>query len=392
MARVTDTGPAPDVAMVLPFPCWGGVETVFLNLAREFAGRGLDVEVAFGSAEGPLRGGFERHARVVDLGNPLMKLHRRERYSLFDYPRVRRYVLDRRPRSLLAAKSTCNYCVARAKRDLGFPGSVVVSHHIDVEAGRAALGPLQRRVAAWLESHYRHADAVVGVSRAIADGLVAAGLPPDRVHAIYNPAVTDEMYRLAEEPPPHEWLSPKRGPVVLGAGRFTAQKDFATLIRAFRLVRDRLPESRLVIIGDGPDRRRLERLAGDLDLAGHVSLPGSAGNPYPFMKNADLYVLSSRYEGFGMTLVEAMALGTPVVSTDCPCGPSEVLRGGRYGKLVPVGDPAALARAMVDSLAGPRSTAEQAKWARETFSPRAAGDRYLALLLGEDAAREDNRA
>ncbi|MBN2536772.1 glycosyltransferase [candidate division WOR-3 bacterium] len=380
----------PDVALFLPFPCWGGVETVFLNLARHFAGRGLEVEAVFSVADGPLLDDFAACARVVDLGNRLMRLHRRERWGVFDWPAFRRYVRARDPRSLLAAKSTCNWCVARAKRDLGFPGRAVVSHHIDVRAGRAALGWLQRAVADRLESRYRYADAVVGVARAIADGLIESGMEPGKVHTIHNPVVTDELYRRAGEPCPHDWLAHKRGPVVLGAGRLTYQKDFGNLLRAFRVVLDQVPDCRLAIIGDGPDRPALERLAGELGLAERVDLPGTAANPCPYMKHADLYVLSSRYEGFGMTLVEAMALGTPVVSTDCPCGPAEVLDSGRHGALVPVGDHLALARAMKEALLHPGPACDRVAWARKMFSVEAAGAKYLDLLLpgkGPEAGR-----
>jgi glycosyltransferase involved in cell wall biosynthesis len=359
------------------------VERVYLNLARHWARGGYAVDVLFGCAEGPLAADFRDCATVVDLKNPLMKLHRRERYAFLDFPKVKRYMEARRPRSVLAAKPVSNYCVARAKKELGFSGNVVISHHIDVTEGKRNLSPIQRAVGGWLVSYDRYADAVVGVSRAVAGGLLAAGLPPAKVHAIYDPTVTDDMFLLAEEQPTHKWLNPKRDRVVLGAGRCTAQKGFDVLIRAFRTVLGRVPDCRLVIVGDGPDRGKLEGLARDLGLAERVDLPGYVKNPYSYMKNADLYVLSSRYEGLAMTLIEALALGTPVVSTDCPSGPAEVLDGGRYGTLVPVGDVDAMAKAILDSLASVRSTEEQAKWAREMFSTETAADKYLAFLLGD---------
>jgi glycosyltransferase involved in cell wall biosynthesis len=374
---------APDIAIVLQHPCWGGVERVYLNLARHWAHAGYSVDVVFSCAEGPLAADFRACARVVDLGNVLMKLHRRERYAVLDYPKVKRYIETVKPRSVLAAKSTSNYCVARAKKELDYPGNVVVSHHIDVAAGMGNLSRTQRAVAGWLESYYPHADSAVGVCQSVSDGLLGMGLPPGKVHTIYNPAATDELFRLADEPPVHKWLSPKSANVILGAGRLTAQKDFATLVRAFGMVLDSRPDCRLVIVGEGPDRSSLESLVRGLGLTERVDLPGYASNPYSYMKNADLYVMSSSYEGFGMTLVEALALGTPVVSTDCPSGPAEVLCEGKYGALVPVGDSRALAVAMVDALTNPRTTAEQVSWAKKTFSVESAGDSYLTLLLGD---------
>ena len=384
---MTDTPHRPDVAIVLQHPCWGGVERVYLNLARHWAHAGYSVDVVFSCAEGPLAADFRSCATVIDLKNMLMRFHRRERYSILDYHKVKRYLQTRKPRGVLSAKPVSNYCVARAKKELGYPGRVVISHHIEVQEGRRNLSSTQRAVDGWLKSYYRYADSIVGVANGVSEGLLAMGLPPDKVHTIYNPTVSDDIFSLARETPPHPWLRPgqKSGRVILGAGRFTEQKDFVNLIRAFRKVLDRVPDCRLVLIGDGPDRKKLESLVRDLGLAERVALPGYAKNPYSYMKNADLYVLSSRYEGLGLTLIESMALGTPVVSTDCPSGPAEILCGGRYGALVPVHDSEALAKAMVEALANPRLTEEQVEWAKKAFSVETAGDKYLALLLDGDS-------
>jgi glycosyltransferase involved in cell wall biosynthesis len=352
------------------------------------------VAVLFGNTTGPLYDDFRDCSRVVDLRNPFMKLHRRERYAPLDRRRIRRYLERARPRSVLSAKSVSNYCVARAKKELDFPGKVVISEHIDAEAGRRALSPVQRVVVSRLTSFYRYADAVVGVSKGVTDGLLGLGIPPDKVHTIYDPTVTNEMLRLAREQPPHPWLNPKHGRVILGTGRFTPQKDFENLIRAFGIVAATRPDCRLIIVGEGPDRDDLERLIAELALEGKVDLPGYARNPYSYMSRADLYVLSSRYEGLAMTLVEAMALGTPVVSTDCPSGPAEVLDHGRYGSLVPIEDPSALAKAMADALAHPGPVDGQVEWAKKTFSVETAGEKYLSLLLpdttGQPASGDGN--
>jgi len=373
---------SPDIAIVLQHPCWGGVERVYLNLARHWSRAGYSVDVLFGCAEGPLAADFRDCARVIDLKNVAMKLHRRERYAIFDAAKVKRYLQTQQPRSVLSAKAVSNYCVARAKKELGYSGSVVISHHIDVREGRRSLSRAQRVIAGWLESYYRYADAIVGVAKAVTDGLLETGLPQNKLHTIYNPTVTDDMFSLARETPVHKWLRSKNGRVILGVGRFTEQKGFDVLIRAFRTVLGSVHDCRLVIIGEGPDRGKLEGLVRDLGLAEHVDLPGYTKNPYSYMENVDLYVLSSRFEALPMTLIEAVALGTPVVSTDCPCGPAEILRGGQYGPLVPPEDSEALAEAMVECLMRPRDTAAAAEWVKEAFSVETAGDKYLALLLG----------
>ena len=151
------------------------------------------------------------------------------------------------------------------------------------------------------------------------------------------------------EPFDHPWFAPGAPPVILGAGRLTEQKDFPTLIRAFALVRKKHP-ARLMILGEGEERSKLETLVQELGLEKEVSLPGFVDNPYKYMKRAAVFVLSSRWEGFPNVLVEAMALGTPVVSTDCPNGPAEILENGKWGELVPVGETQSLASAVLRTL------------------------------------------
>ena len=157
------------------------------------------------------------------------------------------------------------------------------------------------------------------------------------------------LFAKSEEALDHPWFLPGEPPVILGVGRLTQAKDFPTLIRAFALVRKKHP-ARLMILGEGEERSKLETLVQELGLEKEVSLPGFVDNPYKYMKRAAVFVLSSKWEGFGNVLVEAMALGTPVVSTNCPSGPAEILENGRWGRLVPVGDVYALAEAIIETL------------------------------------------
>ncbi|NLO89188.1 MAG: glycosyltransferase, partial [Clostridia bacterium] len=188
--------------------------------------------------------------------------------------------------------------------------------------------------------------AVVAVSQGVADDLVkTTGLMRELIKVIYNPIVTPELLEKAKESIGHPWFKPGQPPVILSAGRLTAAKDFPTLIHAFARVRaERL--ARLMILGEGEERPNLESLVRELGLESDVSMPEFVENPYAYMARAAVFVLSSAWEGFGNVLVEAMAVGTPVVSTDCPSGPAEILEGGKWGKLVPVGDVEKLAKAL----------------------------------------------
>jgi glycosyltransferase involved in cell wall biosynthesis len=189
--------------------------------------------------------------------------------------------------------------------------------------------------------------------------------------------VSPELALLAEIPLAHPWFDSGQPPVVLGAGRLTAAKDFATLIRAFAAVRNRRP-ARLVILGEGEERRNLQALARDLQVEADFALSGYVSNPYQYMKKAAVFVLSSRWEGFSNVLVEAMACGTAVVSSDCPNGPREILEGGRLGILVPVGDPALFAQAIESQLDTPKkSTAIQRA---QAFGIDIALERYAEVL------------
>jgi glycosyltransferase involved in cell wall biosynthesis len=227
---------------------------------------------------------------------------------------------------------------------------------------------------------YPWADEIVAVSEGAADDLVRAiGIDEHRVTVVPNPIVTPELRTMAAEPLDDPWFADGGGPVALAVGRFTQQKDFPTLLRAVAAARARRPV-RLLILGDGPERVRLEALVSELGLEDAVRLPGWVVNPYPYMARADVFVLSSRWEGLPSVLIEALFCGAPVVATDCPSGPMEILEAGRHGVLVPVGDVGALADGIVRAVTGevPRPSSES--WRR--FEQDAVVDRYLDVLVG----------
>jgi len=223
---------------------------------------------------------------------------------------------------------------------------------------------------------YPWADAVIFPSDGAASDFAAlTGFSPKRLHAIPNAVVDPELSRLSQEAPEHPWLAGKGPPLILGVGELCARKDFATLVRAFARVQARRP-SRLMILGEGRERGNLEGLAQALGVGDKVALPGFVTNPYAYMARARVFVLSSLWEGSPNVVIEAMAVGTPVVCTDCPRGPREILQGGTYGPLVPLGDVEAMAGAVAATLDAPPS-GEILKAAVALYTINLSTERYL---------------
>ncbi len=200
---------------------------------------------------------------------------------------------------------------------------------------------------------YPLADQMIAVSEGLAEEFSRIlDFRRENFEIIYNPVIDPELHKLARQTVEHPWFSKNGTPVVLGAGRLVEQKDFSTLIRAFAEVRESR-QSRLVILGEGKNRPALEKEAEKLGLNNEIWMPGFVSNPLKYMSEASVFVLSSKWgEGLGNVLIEAMACGTPVVSTNCPGGPSEILEEGKHGMLVPVEEPSALENAIKEALDG----------------------------------------
>lgn len=228
---------------------------------------------------------------------------------------------------------------------------------------------------------YRWADRLTAISYGVAEDAGRHLGPRTSVHGVIpNPLDLSTIDRLRAEVPPAAMLE-HEGPWLLAAGRLTAQKDYPTLLEAFRLARIERHELRLAILGEGPDRGKLESLVAQLGLAGHVRFLGFQRNPFAAMARARVFVLSSRYEGFGNVVAEALACGTEVVSTDCPYGPREILDGGRFGRLVPVGDAKAMATAILEALRGKGQEPGPVRAWVERFALPAVARSYLNLMF-----------
>lgn len=259
----------------------------------------------------------------------------------------------------------------------------MVLEHNDLRARMEHAATLGDRLTPWaLRLTYPHADAMLAVSRGAADSLAAVlGAPPQRVRVLYNGLDLGQVTALAAEPANHRWLDTPGPPVVLAAGRLVAQKAYPDLIRAFACLIQALP-ARLIVLGHGPLQAELVALTYDLGVGECVEFVGYQPNPYSYMARASVLVLASHYEGFGIVLLEALACGVPVVATDCPSGPREILADGEYGLLVPVGDPQALAESMRRLLTDPALAAklreDGVKRAAE-FSIERVADQFLTI-------------
>jgi glycosyltransferase involved in cell wall biosynthesis len=359
------------LAIFLPGLYDGGAERTLLNLAEGIAAKGFSVDLVLARAEGPYMSEISNTVRVVDLKAPRV---------LMCLPALIRYLRSERPSAMLATLYA-NIVAVWARQITGIPARIVLNEQntlTSVSNGEHDLRwKLYPELAKWF---YPWADCVTAVSQGVADDLTqAARLSPDQVRVIYNPIVTADLFKKSQLPLEHSWFRNGEPPVILGVGRLTAQKAFDVLIEAFAQVR-KSQQVRLLILGEGEDRPMLEALIKRLGLADDVELPGYVSNPYPYMAHAGLFVLSSRWEGLPTVLVEAMSLGTPVIATDCPSGPREILKGGQYGPLVPTNDPMALALAMQNVLSNHAACPREESW--KPYELDFVTDQYLNLLVG----------
>lgn len=358
------------IAFFMPLLTAGGVERVTLNLAQGITERGFPVDLVLAAAEGPFRDQLPPTVRVVDL---------RAGRVLRSLVPLTSYLRRERPRVLLSQMDHANVVALWAAKLARRATPVVVTVHNTMSRATPQDGRLAELL--WpplLRTCYPWAAAIVAVSQGAADDLArTAGLPRNRVEVIYNPVIMPSMMALAARAPDHPWFAPGQPPVILGIGRLTRQKDFPTLIRAFAEVRRRRP-AHLIILGEGEDRRDLETLVAKLGLTDVVALPGFRENAIGYIARSALFVLSSAWEGLPTVLIESLAVGTRVVSTDCPSGPREILQDGRFGTLVPIGDPAALADAMIATLDRPADPVPRD--ALTPFTRDAAVNHYLSLI------------
>lgn len=328
----------PRIAVFAATSGHSGVDRVIANLVTQWAAWGLSVDLLKVRRHGPTLDPVPAGVRPVDLGTSHVNS---------SMPALVRYLRQERPTALLTDKDRVNRVAILAR------GLARVDTRLVVRVGTTVSVNLRGR-SSWerwfqrlsMARLYRLADRVLVPSVGAADDLTDyTGLDRRHVVVVPSPIVTRALERQAAAPADHPWLADAGIPVILGVGELGYRKDFETLVRAFALVRRDRP-CRLLILGRGRRRDDLLRLAAKLGVANDVDLPGFTANPYASMARARVFALSSRWEGMPVVLVEALACRTPVVSTDCPSGPREILGDGAAGTLVPIGDHAAMAEAI----------------------------------------------
>jgi len=362
------------VIILLPNLCGGGAERVYVYLANDWLLRGIAVEFILMERKGEL-------LPLLGAGITVTELYSENIRSLI-LP-LASHLKKTKPDVILASMWSLT-------------SAAVISWVLSGKAGRLFLCDHEHLTRSYLTRHrvsasflkntirftYPLADGIIAVSQGVKEDLCALGkLPEKMVRVIYNPAATgvspdrvsiDVGNKLWGEGFKHN---------ILAVGRLSEEKDYNTLIRAFALLPEAL-NAKLVILGDGPLREELHKFVTQLGLVEKISFPGFVRDTYPMYRSADLFVLSSLWEGFGNVIVEALECGVPVVSTRCPGGPAEILENGRYGRLVPVGDHVALAEAIVKSLEEEHNHADLKLRARD-FSVKKISDQYLSCMFPE---------
>jgi glycosyltransferase involved in cell wall biosynthesis len=315
------------------------------NLSQALALANIDLDVLLIKARGP-------HVAALPSAATVIKL--KSRHTATSVWEVARYLRSARPDALLAVKHRAILAALRA-RSLA-RADTPISGRLGTTVSAALANKSERRKRHWyraMKKYYPRLHRLIAVSQGVANDVISiTGMPQSQVPVVRNPTISPELLTAAQEHISHPWLENPATPVILGVGRLTEQKDFATMLSAFARVTKVRP-ARLIILGEGNLRDALEAQAVALGVSESVVLPGFQANPWAWMRHATLFVLSSRWEGSPNTLTEAMALGVPVVSTDCPSGPTELLDGGKIAPLVPMGDPEALSQAILAVLAEP---------------------------------------
>jgi glycosyltransferase involved in cell wall biosynthesis len=360
------------IALFLPSLRGGGAERVMVDLANAFSRKGLDVDLVLANLEGDYQSMVLDSVNIIDLSSSRL---------FFSLPKLIKYIRKYSPDVLLSTMPHVNIIAVLSTLLARKKNKIYVREANTVSVAFSKL-PKSKRFF-WrlmMRIFYNKANAIIAPSLGVARDLEhILALTGGSVKTIYNPVVTTELIPLSKIPVEHKWFDNHVAPVILSVGRLTLQKDYPTLLKAFKIVHETM-DAKLLILGEGEDRFKLEEMIEEMCLSDSIELYGFAANPFKFMKSADLFVLSSLWEGLPNSLIQAMACGCQVVSTDCQSGPSEILQNGRYGALVPIGDEVELAAKMLSVLTNDGSRHDVVERS-SFFDVETSVDAYLELMF-----------
>lgn len=336
------------ISIVSKFSSYGGISKMMVHLANGMVAANADVDLVIAGGKVPFPEMIDPRVQLIDLG---IKHVYQAIFPLISYlnkssPDV---VLATRHRNITISLIAHHLAKGRKSRKLAIRLSGNLSSAI---AGKNALGKWMHKF--HIRTLYSKADSVIAVSKGVADDFChLADLPISKVTVVHNPTIPENIHTLSQKFIDHSWFVTRTIPIVIGVGRFTKRKDFATLIKAFALLRQKL-SCRLVLVGDGQEKENYLSLAKSLGVLQDIYFPGVTSNPYAYMAKANVLALTSKAaEGSPNVIKEALALGLPVVSTDCPSGPREILDNGKFGELVPMQDHYSLAVALEKTIKSP---------------------------------------
>lgn len=367
------------IAVMLYSLRFGGAERVMLTLSEQFIKMGIEVDLIVFEPEGEFSSSVPEGVNIINLAH----------IGAFDAAReMTHYIKRETPDAIIASGDRCTLTAYLARKKTSRKNlKIITVIHTDLAGAAENAHSSHGRFSAAFKKIpmtfiYPKIERIVAVSSVIGDSAARfLNYPREKIRTIYDPIDVEQIKTLAEEETSHPWFASDRAkPVIVSVGRLTAQKDFLTLVRAFTILRDKTP-ARLAIIGEGYAREYIENLVSDLGIEDDVMLMGFQRNPHKFVARADLFALASVYEGFAHSIVDAVALGTPAVATDCPSGPAEIL-GRKGGLLAPPGDPEALAKVMADRLAKGRNDLRRLpSWVK---TPHEAALKYIELIESND--------
>lgn len=329
--------------LFIPTLMGGGAERVTIMIANGLADEGKPVDLVVGNANGPYGDLISKNVNVVDFKTSRL---------LFALPQYSKYLFQRKPRLVLSSLGHANVATVILAKLITPKTKTVISIHnsLKTPSEKKNFAPFYQIVKRLHSTIVNQADHIITVSQGIRTQILDLyRISPSKVTAIYNPLDVKHIEKMSTQNAGHGWLDDGSLPVIIGVGRLTEQKNFDLLIRAFSKVKEEVP-SRLVILGEGEDRELLERRVQELQLSDNVLMPGFVDNPFAWIQKSTVFAMSSGWEGLPGVLLEALACGTQVVSTDCETGPYEILEGGKWGKLVGVGDRDGLSQAIIEVL------------------------------------------